>query len=221
MIRKQEIKLKGTIINQNNLCDLLCKIEKIYSKYKINVQMQDGSSLEKLTIDEFKKYNFSNRIIEDIDISFYDENSFYNEIRIDKNIFESYRISFASEKEEEYAVIKDLIETWVVQNKSRKCIDFVHSVWLLSLIVFVMVMPTTLIFAKIFNLTTLVAMSSVSVLVLGLVGYGLWCFTKFLYPLVEIDIGTNQHKKLRKSLGWVLTVIVIPTIIAIILEIVL
>lgn len=222
MIRKQEVKLKGIIIKQDILCELLLKIEKYYKRYNITVRFIDGSSLEKVSIKELKKFNFSNRKIDDVDIRFHDDEDFFNEFYLDKPISGDYRIVFSHDKEDIYAIVKEIIENWVVENTQRKIIKFIHSFWFVFVSSLLFCMPIMLMLGieSVFLPAFIyfgIMIASMSIFIC----YGLWCFAKFIYPLVEIDIGINRHKKLRKSLGWILTVIVIPTIIAIILEIVL
>lgn len=222
MIKKQEIKLKGIIINQENLCDLLSKIEQYYKKYNIVIKLTDGSSLEKMTITELKDYNFSNRKIQDIDIGFCDENEAFDEFRLEKPIDSDYRIIFSHDKEDIYAIVKEIIENWIIQNKSMKITKFVHSnlfVILTTLlfiipIMFILISETPSLIVYLFACALLMSLSS-------LICYGLWYLAKFLCPLVEIDIGINKNKKYRKSLSWIFSVIIIPTILAIILEFIL
>ena len=222
MISKKEIKLIGIVINQINLVDLLTKINQVYSEYKISITMKDGSSFQEMTIKEIKKQDFSKKTIENIEIRFYDKiDYYYNQFNMIKVGKDDYKIEYSHNKDDLYDRVKGIIEHWMDENKPRKTVKFVHSVWSVFISSVAFNMPIIFMIGKNFILPLLIYFTILILFGSIFICYGLWYFAKFLYPLVEIDIGINRHKRFRQCFGWILSVIIIPTILAIILEIIL
>ena len=210
----KRIKLNGILLNKENILKLLEILDRHFKSYNMDFDLSDDNSIKSLSKEEFLNFDFTNETIKSIEINGHNEKN--NKFSLKKDWLDKYYIDFTAVDKDELSVIKGELEDWIRKsNYLKQTKRFFNSI-LFAVIVFVLcIIPEMILLWNYQQYTKAIAFSS-ALLLIPIFMLVLWVFRK-MFPRVEIDIGNNIHKQLRKY-GWlVLSLIIIPMIIAIVL----
>ena len=223
---KQKMSLCGQIINKEKMISLMEIIRKYTDENQIlNIKFNDDSEYANLSIHEFEEICFDNKLIEKMNIYVF---SSYKHGYRNKFSFTYYRtdldseIEYSSNNRDQFLHIQDDIDKWKVSVTDRKWCSFIYK-WYFYVIMFLIICASLSVFIyKLFCATSADSVVNVFLLLVQIIFY---LFTipcvkiiKHSFPKVELDIGINRHKKMRKILWVVISVIVIPFIISLLIK---
>ena len=216
MTFEKTVKLKGAILTQENLTKLMENLKQYFPDINISVTFKDDNKLSKMRSDEFSHYSFQNKLIKEIEVKghCYNENHqshFWGRQDTFDNLVE---LSFETDNYDNFIKIADIINLWQIEVTDRKnLVIFLHSwgLFLLScLISFIIIL-----FFKI-NIKDMLISFLIRMMSSLIYAYMIMSFLKYIFPLTEIDIGTNKRKKSRKFIWILISVLIIPVILSII-----
>lgn len=209
-----KIKLNGLLLNKENILKLLNVLDKHYDDYYIDLDFSEDNSVKNLSKEEFFNFDFANETIKSIEIS--GQNKQNSTFYFKKDWLDRYYIEFTAVDKEELNLIKCELEDWIKKsNYLKQAKQFFNSMFFVVIVIILCITPEIILLWNYQQYAKPIAFSS-ALLLIPIFMLTLWVFKK-MFPRVEIDIGNNIHKQLRKY-GWlVLSLIVIPMIMAIVL----
>lgn len=214
MINKQRIELIGFVFSQTNLAKLANSLPENYKNIKFNVFFDGVQEIYDLTTKEFEEYTFENRKITSINFVARDPNNYENKVCLEKVLFSDYELSFESNDDTEYSKLKKCVDDWIKTNQKRKCVSFIHSIWFVLLIAAFLIVPLLFLDKEGLKLDSLISFYFILGFLMGLISFGLCSLLKYMLPKVEIAIGINHHKTIRKCLSWIFLSLIVPIIMA-------
>lgn len=220
---KQKLSLCGQIITREKIISLMEIIQQYTDERQIlNIKFSDDSEYANLSIDEFKEICFDNKLIEKMNI--YVFSSYKYEWR-NKFSFTYYRTDFDSDMEyssnnrDQFLHIQDDVEKWETSVTSRKWISIFYKWYFNVFIFFILSFSFATITYKIISEASIDVIVKLTLILLpiifNVIALPIVALFRKSFPKVELDLGVNKSKKLRKFLWIVLTLIIIPIIISI------
>lgn len=220
---KQKLSLCGQIITREKIISLMEIIQQYTDERQIlNIKFSDDSEYANLSIDEFKEICFDNKLIEKMNI--YVFSSYKYEWR-NKFSFTYYRTDFDSDMEyssnnrDQFLHIQDDVEKWETSVTSRKWISIFYKWYFNVFIFFILSFSFATITYKIISEASIDVIVKLTLILLpiifNVIALPIVALFRKSFPKVELDLGVNKSKKLRKILWIVLTLIIIPIIISI------
>ena len=217
MTYETTIKLKGAILTQNNVSELIHRFVDFFPKLSIEVKYSDSTKISNIKADEFQNLSFKNKQIESIDIwdSCYDDDGRLSVwLRYDK-FYDLYEIKYEFSNHDKHIKFSDVINEWVTEVSDRKkYISILHLPISGLMGSFIFFIPLWLLIEKYsFDFTYLLLSLLGSCVIYFIVNASV----KYSFPLTELDIGINRHKLFRKFVWGIIGIIIIPAIINIII----
>lgn len=220
---KQKISLCGQIITREKIISLMEIIQQYTDERQIlNIKFSDDSEYANLSIDEFKEICFDNKLIEKMNI--YVFSSYKYEWR-NKFSFTYYRTDFDSDMEyssnnrDQFLHIQDDVQKWETSVTSRKWISIFYEWYFNVFIFFILSFSFATITYKIISEVSIDVIVKLTLILLpiifNVIALPIVALFRKSFPKVELDLGVNKSKKLRKFLWIVITLIIIPIIISI------
>ena len=220
---KQKLSLCGQIITREKIISLMEIIQQYTDEKQIlNIKFSDDSEYANLSIDEFKEICFDNKLIEKMDIFVF--SSYKYEWR-NKFSFTYYRthfdsnIEYSSNNRDQFLHIQDDVEKWETSVTSRKWISIFYKWYFYVFIFFILSFSFATITYKIISEASIDVIVKLTLallpIIFNVIALPIVALIRKSFPKVELDLGVNKSKKLRKFLWIVLTLIIIPIIISI------
>lgn len=220
---KQKISLCGQIITREKIISLMEIIQQYTDERQIlNIKFSDDLEYANLSIDEFKEICFDNKLIEKMNI--YVFSSYKYEWR-NKFSFTYYRTDFDSDMEyssnnrDQFLHIQDDVQKWETSVTSRKWISIFYEWYFNVFIFFILSFSFATITYKIISEVSIDVIVKLTLILLpiifNVIALPIVALFRKSFPKVELDLGVNKSKKLRKFLWIVITLIIIPIIISI------
>lgn len=216
MTYETTIKLKGVILNQENISQLMHNLEPFFPDLRIKIFYKDNTKISNIRVNEFTDLSFKNKQLDSVELwdSNYDndgQSSIW--LRYD-SYYDMYVLKYELSNKDTYIKVSSVIDEWMTEVSDRKnYIEILHCpiLELISFLVF---------FIPIFFLTEKYALSTSYVLISLIIAYAIGSIfrksVEFSFPFTELDIGVNKHKSIRGVMWGLMVIIIIPAIINII-----
>lgn len=215
MKKERELKLMGCVIEKNDLLKFLELCNK-YVNSDLKIKFKD-ETLSGITCDELKKNEFTNLKIEEITlIGSLFESEKQNHIYFSTGYDDAYTLSFESDNDIEFLKMRDDFEKWVASLKKRESVAKVVYSWITPVTSFVISIILMLWTMVILNTKYNCSMDLAALVIFPFIAvtFGFLSLLRYAFPKTEIDLGINNHKKLRGFLWFFITVIAIPIVLS-------
>ena len=211
----KEIKLFGVVINKENMKKLFIILDKYYPTYEIKIKNKNkkGIDITCASKEEFLDYDFTSFKATDFSIEANDNK--FNHFSL-TSPWSDYYIRFDYNDKEVITLIEGLINDWYSKVSPHKQVTkFLNSYWLPAILLIIAVSVITVFIIKNPNYINMIAWLSLIPIVIfvTVLSFAL----RSLFPKIEIDVGINNHKKFRHLVWGLLTLVIIPIILALVL----